>query len=181
MKLLLKAFLLLLLGSFQALQAAELALKSGERIKLTISGIGEDANQISGIYTISYKGSINLPYIKEQRAVGLKPSELQTKLEKAYIQAEYFTNPTITVISDVEGAKRQVFLVSGVKNNGAVDFTDNLTTFQAISVGGGFDPFSHPSKTKLIRNGVTKILDLSKHTPEVDVKLEPGDQIIVPD
>ena len=59
----------------------------------------------------------------------------------------------------------------------------SMTILKAISAAGGFSPFAKPSKTKLIRNGVTTEINLKdiSSDPSKDMKLEPEDQIIVPE
>ena len=58
-----------------------------------------------------------------------------------------------------------------------------MSLMKAIGVAGGFSPFARPSRTKLIRNGQTQEIDLSKYSrdPSIDVPLQPEDQIIVPE
>jgi len=166
-------------------QNGELALKTNNRIMISIGGIPDnEVPQISKVYTISDNGTVNLLHIGEVRAVGLKPSTLQRTIEQTYIAREIYTRPTVTVtINDSASTAQMVYVVGGIKGNGSVPYSSNLTVLKAISAAGGFSPFAKPSRTKLIRNGVTTEINLKDISadPSRDIKLQPEDQIIVPD
>ena len=175
-----------LLAAFFALTtfitAAELPLKPGERITLNIGGIQEsDIAQIRGVYTISDAGTINLVHLRQIKAVGLKPSELQTAIEKAYIREEIFTKPVVTISTDDKVTERFVHVISGCQQNGPVTYTNGMKVMAAVSGARGFNEFARPSRTKLIRNGKTISLDLSKTGPDTETELQPEDQIIIDD
>lgn len=175
-----------LLAAFLALttfiSAAELPLKPGERITLNIGGIQEsDIAQIRGVYTISDAGTINLVHLRQVKAAGLKPSELQIAIEHAYIREEIFTKPVVTVTIDEDITKRFVHIISGCRQNGPVTYTNGMKVMAAVSGARGFNEFARPSRTKLIRNGKTIPLDLSKTGPDTETELQPEDQIIVPE
>jgi polysaccharide export outer membrane protein len=175
-----------LLATFLALStfiiAAELPLKPGERITLNIGGIQDtDIAQIRGVYTISDAGTINLVHLRQIKAAGLKPSELQIAIEQAYIQEEIFTKPVVTVTTDDPINQRFVHVISGCQQNGPVTYTNGMKIMMAISGARGFTPFAQPRRTKLIRNGKTISLDLSKTGPDAETALQPEDQIIIDD
>ena len=175
---LLAAFLVL--TSF--ITAAELPLKPGERITLNIGGIQEaEIAQIRGVYTISDAGTINLVHLRQVKAAGLKPSELQIAIEHAYIREEIFTKPVVTVTTDDQINQRFVHVISGCQQNGPVTYTNGMKIMMAISGARGFDTFTQPRRTKLIRNGKTFPLDLSKPGPDTETELQPEDQIVIDD
>jgi polysaccharide biosynthesis/export protein VpsN len=76
-----------------------------------------------------------------------------------------------------------VYVVGGIKGNGTVPYNSGMTVLKAISAAGGFSPFAKPSKTKLLRNGQTYEINLKdiSSDPSKDTKLQPEDQIIVPE
>jgi protein involved in polysaccharide export with SLBB domain len=184
-----KKSLLLLLAAVFATSAVfgqntELPLKAGDRVTVRIAGVPDnEIAQISGVYTISDAGTIKLPHLSSGvRAAGMKPSKLQSLIEQTYVGEQIYTRPNITISTDDGGATaRTITIVSGCQRNGAVPYSANLTIFKAIGTAGGFSPFAKPSKAKLIRNGQVTPLDLSRYDPSVDIKLEPEDQIIVPE
>ncbi|MHB1080195.1 MAG: polysaccharide biosynthesis/export family protein [Prosthecobacter sp.] len=166
-------------------QNGEIALKPNNRVTISIGGIPDnEVPQISKVYTISDNGTVNLLHIGEVRAAGLKPSTLQRTIEQTYIAREIYTRPTVTVTTnDSASTAQMVYVVGGIKGNGTVPYSANMTVLKAISAAGGFSPFAKPSKTKLIRNGVTTEINLKdiSSDPARDIKLQPEDQIIVPD
>lgn len=173
----------LLLAAANA-QNGELALKPNDRVTLSIGGIPDsEVAQIKGIYTVSDSGTINLLYIGEVRAAGMKPSALQRTIEQTYKDREIYTRPTVTVSVDDAATARFVYVVGGIKGNGTVPYSGSMTVLKAISAAGGFTPFAKPSKTKLMRNGQTFEINLKdiSSDPSKDVKLQPEDQIIVPE
>ena len=175
-----------LLGSLIApAQNGELALKAGDRVTITIAGVPDnEIAQISKVYTVADNGTINMPYIREVRAQGVKPSSLQRAIEQTYVTQEIYTRPTVTVsIDGGDATTRLVYVISGCVKNGPVPYNNGMTLMKAIGVAGGFSPFARPSKAKLIRSGQTSEIDLSKYSrdPSIDVKLQPEDQIIVPE
>jgi protein involved in polysaccharide export with SLBB domain len=176
-----------LLGTIIApAQNGEIALKPGDRITVTIAGVPDnEIAQISKVYTVADNGTINLPYIKEVRAQNVKPSTLQRTIEQTYVSQEIYTRPTVTVSIDAGDAAttRMVYVVGGIKGNGTVPYNNGMTVLKAISAAGGFSPFAKPSKTKLIRGGQTYEINLKdiSSDPSKDMKLQPEDQIIVPE
>ncbi len=166
-------------------QNGELALKANDRVTIAIGGIPDgEVAQIRGIYTVSDNGTINLLYIGEVRAAGMKPSSLQRSIEETYKAREIYTRPTVTVSIDGDAATaRMVYVISGCAKNGPVPYSPGMTILKAIGVAGGFTPFARPSKTKLIRNGTTTEINLKDigADPRRDVPLKPEDQIIVPE
>lgn len=164
-------------------QSAELPLKAGDRVALSISGIEDkDAAQINKVYSISDAGTINLMHVGEVKATGLKPSELQRAIETVYVKGEIYTKPTVNVSID-SGAtpERQVYVIKGCNRNGPVAYKAGMTVMKAIGSAGGFNPFAKPGRTTLIREGKVINLDLrnvSSH-PANDIVLQPEDQVIV--
>ncbi len=162
------------------LSAAELQLKVGDRINLNIGGVrAEDAEQIRVIYTISDNGTINLAFLKQVKAVGLKPSALQSVIENAFVSEGYFTKPTITITVDDKTTERFVYVISGCQQNGPISYTTGMKIMMAISGARGFSPFAKPAKTQVLRSCKVIHLDLSKPGPAMESELEPGDQIII--
>lgn len=181
-----KTCLCILLLVAPALAAgSELPLKAGDRVALSIGGILEsDAAQISKVYSISDAGTINLVHVGEVKAAGLKPSALQRVIQDAYIKSEIYTKPVVNITIDGGNTPdRMVYIISGCRKNGPVAYNAGMTIMKAVSVSGGFNEFAKPKHTKLIRNGKTIEMDLRDvdSKPDKNVKLEPEDQIIVPE
>lgn len=166
-------------------QNGELALKANDRVTISIGGIPDnEVPQISKVYTISDNGTVNLLHIGEVRAAGLKPSTLQRTIEQTYVAREIYTRPTVTVSTDDSATTaRMIYVISGCAKNGPIPYNNGMTILKAVGSAGGFSPFARPSKTKLLRNGVTTEVNLKDISadPSRDIKLQPEDQIIVPE
>lgn len=171
-------------------QNGEVALQANDKLSISIGGVpADEAVSISKTYTISDSGSINLLHINEIRAAGMKPSQLQKRIEEAYKAAQIYTHPTVTVSMDSspDGA-RLVYVNGGCQKNGPVPYRPGLTLMQAIGTAGGPSTFAKVTKTQLTRTSVsgqrsTTIHDLKKigKDPSLDISLQPNDQIMIPE
>lgn len=166
-------------------QGTELPLGRGDQIGVSISGIPpEEMMQIKNNYRISDKGTISLLYLGEVTAAGMKPSDLERKIESLYKSKEIYTHPTVTISVDTGTIADRVVFVSGeVTKVGPVPFRPGLTASRAISSAGGGTPFAKLSKVKLVRGGqVVGVLDLSKGgNADSATQLQPDDELVVPD
>lgn len=171
-------------------QSGELPLRANDKIAISIGGVPPDeVASISKTYAISDAGTINLLHINEIRAAGMKPSELQKRIESAYKAGGFYTNPTVTVSMDsTTDSARLVFVNSGCVKNGPVNYRPGLTLMQAIGSAGGPTPFAKTTKVQLIRTSAggqrsTTIHDMKKisKNPSLDVALQPDDTIFIPE
>ena len=167
-----------------ALAQVEAKLKPTQRIHVRISGVpAEDITQISQPYTISQSGEIPLVYLGRLQVVGLSPSELAQKIERAYVSAQIYTRPTVVVsMSDDEAPDRRVTVNGEVRAPVRAIYQDGMTLLDAIASAGGFTDFAKVRGVRLMRNGKTTEHDftmISQH-PERDIALQPDDKIIVP-
>ena len=169
-------------------ESGELPLRKGDRITISIGAIPDnEVAQIRGIYTISDNGTVNLLHIGEVKAQGIKPSSLQKVIEQTYVAREIYTRPNVLVSIDGgggEGGPMRNVTITGVNKPGAVPFKQNMSLTQAIMTAGGPTPFGNMKKVKLIRAGrAPTIHNLASNAGnlQVDVQVEPDDQIIVPE
>lgn len=163
-------------------QNTEQLLHSGDSIVVKLSGVPiEDVTVVSNTYDIGDSGTINLPYIGEVRAAGVRPSQLQKNIESAYKSAEIFIHPTIQVSANQQNPTQVIFVSGEVKTPRAVPITPGMTIHDAITSAGGPTDFAKLKGVKLTRNGVTRILDLRKaDNPDSQILAQPRDKIHVP-
>jgi polysaccharide export outer membrane protein len=165
-------------------QGVEQQLRPGDSIIVKLSGVpAEEVAVVSNTYDVSDKGTINLPYIGEVRASGLRPSTLQKNIEGAYKSADVYTHPTIQVaLNTANGGGTQVIYVSGeVKTPRAVPITPGMTVHDAITAAGGPTDFANMRKVKHTRSGATRLLDLKKADgPDAQIPAQPGDKVHLP-
>lgn len=172
------------LGGRLSAQQTEEILRPGDQINLKISGVpAKDMTEISGLYTVAGDGKIRLTHIKSDiQAQGLRPSVLAKTIENAYRSAQIFTSPRITINVDGGTTSLRFVSVSGeVKGTGDVPYRPDLTLLSAVSSRGGFTDYADVRNVKLIRGSKTTNHDMRaiSKNPALDVKLRPGDKILV--
>jgi polysaccharide biosynthesis/export protein len=136
---------------------------------------------LSGLMEVRPDGQITMPVIKELKAAGLTPAQLEEQISKAL--SEYVKNPQVTV--SVEAVRSKRYYLSGEINRpGAYPLASPTTVFEALTMAGGFREFANKKKITIIRgaqrfrfswNEVVKGKNLAQN-----IGLESGDQIIVP-
>jgi len=81
----------------------------------------------------------------------------------------------------------QVYVEGKVKKPGVFDYQPGMTALAICIMAGGFDKFSAPNRTKIIRqtkDGIETIdinLDRVQTGKQPDLELEPGDRVHVPE
>jgi len=142
--------------------------------------------------TVTDSGEVEVPMI------GRVPAKTKTCKSLAYaikapLERDYYYKATVIVGLDQAGLKSpgRVYLTGQVRTQGPLDIPPDeiLTVSKAILRAGGFGDFANQKKVKLVRtkNGTTttKIVNCAlvykKAKVELDLPLEPGDTIIVPE
>jgi polysaccharide biosynthesis/export protein len=188
MKRLLLQWIILLLAFVQQLPAqSEIALKPGDKIVLSIGGVPtEEAAQINNSYSVSEDGNINLLHLSAIRAAGLTASQLGTKIMQQYREREIYTNPNVTINTEVGETTRLIYVDGYVNKPGPVPYRPGLTASNALATAGGKDTFGRLKKVRLTRvteDGQTQIytLDLTKPgNADSQTQLLPNDTLSIP-
>ena len=131
-------------------------------------------------------GKISLPLIGELQASGITPKQLEQDIAKKL--TSYISEPEVTVI--VQEIRSRKFNVLGmVVRPGSFPITHTMTVLDAIALSGGFRDFAKQKSIYVLRtkpDGTQARLpfnykDVVKgKNPEQNVKLEPGDSVVVP-
>jgi len=172
------------LGANGLVRADEAVLRSGDQIQLMIKGVpDEEKTDLNGAYTVSEAGTIPLPYISDPQAAGQKPSVLAHLIEAAYREAQIYTNPTIVINFGEERNVRRISITGGVNRDGPVEYYDGMTLLDAVSAAGGLSDFAKQKDVKIIRGDTSSEHDLDAivRDSRLNVKLLPGDTIIIPE
>jgi len=159
----------------------DVRLRSGDFIELRIAGVPASESALFGMrYLIADDGTLNLPHIGKVQVAGLSITEIQSRIQNMYIQAEIYTNPTVVVV--VQTGDRFVTVGGDVRSPGRVAFTSDLTLLTAINASGGFTEFANERRVRLLRGGQAYEVDVRRirAEPDQDIKLLPGDKIEVP-
>lgn len=163
---------------------AQSEIKVGKALQITIQGVpSEEQQKINGQYMVTDGGSISMPYLSSPiRAVGMNPGTLGSIIQNRYKSEGIFRNPTIQVFSNAEGAgvDKQIVTVGGqVRRPGPVEFSRELTLYQAIQAAGGATEFGSLKRVVLYRAGKGRSYDVTK-SQFMSIPLSPSDTIEVP-
>lgn len=158
-------------------------IESGQSVIVKIMGVPADQKaMIDEIYPISEAGTINLPFVNELPAAGMKAGQLSKSIQKAYRDGGIFKNPVIQVIAnkeDIAPQEQRVHIAGQVRNPGPQPFRKGFTVFQAVQAAGGATPFGAMNRVVLWRGGKPKEINL-KRAEGKGVVAEADDTIEVP-
>jgi polysaccharide biosynthesis/export protein len=130
-------------------------------------------------------GKISLPLINDVQAAGSTPQQLASAVTDKL--RKFLTDPQVTVIVTAINSQR-VFVVGEVLRAGAFPLIPGMTVLQALANAGGFTTFANVKKIHVMRlvNGKHTELPfnyrevLKGDNPDQNIKLEPGDTVVVP-
>lgn len=176
-------FILALAFLFQSMVMSLVGqIQAGRAVQIYISGVpAEEKSRIDAIYPVSESGNINMPFIGQVRAAGLRAEQLASSLEAHYKSSQIYRNPTIQVIDSSQKTvdEQKVHVGGFVRSPGPKPFTQGLTLWQAIQAAGGANEFGAMNRVKLTRQGKMKTYDTTKSQFQ-QIPLEPDDTIEVP-
>ena len=163
---------------------AQSEIKTGKALQITIQGVPtEEKQKIDGQYMVTDSGAVNMPYLSSPiRAVGMRPGELGNVIQSRYKSEGIYRNPTIQVFANYEGANvdKQIVTVGGqVRKPGPVEFSRELTLYQAIQAAGGATEFGSLKRVVLYREGKGRRYDVTQ-SQYMSIPLSPSDTIEVP-
>jgi polysaccharide export outer membrane protein len=136
-------------------------------------------------------GRITTPLIADLPATGKTPSQLAEDI-KARL-SKYVTDPLVSVMVDSSSGtySQQVRVVGATEKPASLPYRANMTLLDAMIAVGGLSQYASGDHAKLVRfNKETgkqqeyplQISKLLKHgDTQANVKLEPGDVIIIPE
>lgn len=173
--------LLLLLTLSPTAARADVIMRSGDSFELRLGGVpGDEILAFNNTYTVDGEGNLNLPLLGKLNVSGMTPARIQTTIEQAYVSRQIYTHPTVTLVSS---QARFVNVGGAVKSPQRVPYTSDMTVLSAINAAGDFNEFANQGKVILLRGSERRVInckDIRRH-PEKDVRVEPGDQIQVPE
>jgi polysaccharide export outer membrane protein len=140
---------------------------------------------ISRSIPVRSDGKISLPLVGELQAAGLTPLRLESDI--AGRLKNYISEPEVTVI--VQQVNSQKFNILGqVARPGSYVIANSPTVLDAIALAGGFRDFAKKKSVYVLRQGSSGESRVPFNYKDViqgknmsqNVKLRPGDTIIVP-
>lgn len=136
-------------------------------------------------------GRITTPLISDMTAVGKTPSQLADDIKG--ILNQYIEEPLVSVMVDkFQGTfSQQIRIVGATEKPASLPYRANMTLLDAMIEVGGLSEFAAGDKARLVRQdratGRQKEYDLKisrlikRGDTSANVKLEPGDVIIIPE
>jgi polysaccharide biosynthesis/export protein len=161
---------------------AEYRLAPGDVIEVTVT----PQHSFDRTVTIQPDGMISFPIVGQLQAAGLPVRQLGTALRTALNRE--LVDPQVT-ISLRETSKRELgraSLLGAVRTQGEFEVRQGTTLVDALAAAGGANPAADLHRITITRtDGTVKTVDLSQtdHTGrlEQNLRLEPGDIIVVPE
>ena len=128
-------------------------------------------------------GMISLPLLDQVSVVGMTQKQVTRMLTNKW--RKYVINPVVNV-SLIQKHAQVIRLSGSLNHTGSIDYTPDLHVLQALAQMGGALPSADATKAVLQHaDGTEQVLDLShpetKAGTDVDVLLQPGDVLIIPD
>jgi polysaccharide biosynthesis/export protein len=135
-------------------------------------------------------GRITVPLINDMPAVGKTPAMLADDLK--YALGEYIKDPIVSVIvENFSGTySQQVRVVGATEKPASIPYRANMTALDAMIAVGGLSEFASGNRSRLVRvdkatgkqrEYKVRLGDLLKNGDiSANVKLEPGDVLIIP-
>jgi polysaccharide export outer membrane protein len=141
--------------------------------------------EVSRVVPVRPDGRISLPLINDVPAAGMSPQQLASSVAEKL--RKYLNEPQVTVIVTQINSQR-VFVVGEVLRAGAFPLIPGMTVLQALSSAGGFTTFADVKKIHVMRLHDGKNIELPFNyrdvlkgdNPGQNIKLEPGDTVVVP-
>ncbi len=147
--------------------------------------------ELSAKVQVRPDGRITTPLVADMPAVGKTPAMLADDMKLAL--AEYVKSPIVQVIvENFSGTfSQQVRIVGATEKPASIPYRANMTLLDAMIAVGGLSQYAAGNKAKLVRYDrdtgkqhefqlqISKLL--KRGDSSANVRLEPGDVIIIPE
>ncbi len=148
-------------------------------------------NDLGGKVQVRPDGMITTPLIPDLQAAGKTPAQLGEDIRLAL--TKYVDDPRVTVMVETfQGSFSQhIIIVGATEKPASLPYRANMTLLDAMIAVGGLSQYAAGNRARLIRHdratGTQKEYDLKvarllkKGDYSANVRLEPGDVIIIPE
>lgn len=147
--------------------------------------------ELSAKVQVRPDGRITTPLVNDMPAVGKTPAILADDMKKAL--SEYIKGPIVSVIvENFSGTfSQQVRVVGATEKPASIPYRANMTLLDAMIAVGGLSQYAAGDKARLVRFDretgrqrefalrISRLL--KKGDSSANVRLEPGDVIIIPE
>lgn len=148
-----------------------------------------EAPDLGGEFRVGGDGSISLPHIGDVKVEGLTRTEVERML-KDLLEAKYLQRGKATVAIEVRDyGFRPINVIGAVRSPGPLGLAGAWTLLEALTAAGGLSG-SHGNAIYIMRradNGLSDQVEIAvddlllRGDPRVNVPLEPGDLVNVPE
>jgi polysaccharide biosynthesis/export protein len=147
--------------------------------------------ELSTRISVRPDGRITTPLISDLVAVGKTPAQLADDIKT--VLSQYVQNPIVSVMVErPQGTfAQQIRIIGATQRPAALPYRANMTLLDAMIAVGGLSEYAAGNRARLIRydrtNGHQQTFDLRigsllrRGDVSANVKLEPGDVIIIPE
>jgi polysaccharide export outer membrane protein len=130
-------------------------------------------------------GKISIPLLDDVPAAGRTPAQLKAEITEGLARSIKEPKVTVAVVSP---ESQSVTVLGGVEQSGSYPLRKNMGVLDAVAAAGGFTPWANKNDVRVVRvvDGRRESYRFSYRAflagdPEVDIFLEPGDVIVVPE
>lgn len=120
--------------------------------------VGED--KLPTAFTVASDGTVDLPYIKRIKVIGLEPQEVAETVRAKLIEEDILTDPSVSVSIKEYNSKR-VEILGEVQKPGSIPLQPGMTLLRAISLSGA-------STASPTRTGSPSAPDQERRDPRSD-------------
>jgi polysaccharide export outer membrane protein len=148
-------------------------------------------NELGASVQVRPDGRITTPLISDMIAAGKTPAQLADDIRQALVQ--YIQEPLVSVmVNRPQGTfSQQIRVVGATERPAAIPYRANITLLDVMIAVGGLSEFAAGDRARLIRTdratGQQRQYDLRiasllrRGDVRANVRLEPGDVIIIPE
>jgi polysaccharide export outer membrane protein len=164
--------------------------------------------RLSGLYEVNLDGTLQIPFLEPQSAIGLEPAQVEKNLAEALVKKGYFRpdflelsvkvarwapvqvtvsgeifRPGRVLVNDLPGGTEEATSRQSRETAIAGDNPPGRYLTAAIRQAGGLKPTADIRQIRLVRRKQERVFDLSgviTGQPVPDVPLIADDQVIVP-
>lgn len=139
---------------------------------------------LSGTFPVRPDGMISLVLVGDLPAAGRTPMQLSDEITARL--KKYLQDPSVTVLVMAVNSQR-IYMMGEVGHVGPIALAAGMSPLQAIAAAGGLSPFANSKKIYILRGEAGKQQKIPfnyklalKGDSTQDIKLQPGDTIVVP-
>jgi succinoglycan biosynthesis transport protein ExoP len=160
--------------------AGRLVIGSGDLLSVSVY----DAPELAQDVRVGSDGNIHLQLLGDMAAVGLQPSGLAKSIEQEYRVHKFISSPQVSVVIK-EFTSQGVTVEGEVKKPGVFPIYSDRSLVDVLALAEGTTP-SADTRISIRRHGsgeverVTLVQNSGEQNAENDVRVYPGDTVIVP-